>query len=227
MTPKLHRHFIKTAGGVALPLQAAFRRVGRLPMPDRRRVGLAAFLCRVIVGQQLSTAAARSIWSRIEIAVKANGGSIPEFFCEKNTLVLRQCGISGNKVKALIAIREAHERGLLSTRRLARLSHAERAQYLQEIWGIGQWTADMTSIFYFRDHDVWPEGDAGVYRGLETLIGKRSKKTVLKIAHAFAPYRSFLALYMWKVLDDPEPVAVRARQPKTGSLRRRNGSGKA
>lgn len=210
MTPRIHRHFVKTARSVSLPLHAAITQVGRIELPERRRRGFVWFLSRVVVGQQLSTAAARSIWARVEIAVRADGSAVPAFFRGRNARVLRQCGISNAKIKALIAIREAHERGILSVRRLRKMSHAERSGYLQEIRGIGQWTADMASIFFFRDPDVWPEGDVGVYRGAERILGKRSRRTVLRIANSFSPYRSFLALYMWRVLDGPGAAGNKA-----------------
>ncbi len=175
-------------------------------MPERGGRSLVWFLARVIAGQQLSTVAARSIWARVEIAVKANGNSMPEFFRAKNARRLRRCGLSNAKVKALLAIRQAHAAGALSVGRLRKMNHAARAEHLQEIWGIGQWTADMTSIFYFGDRDVWPAGDMGVIRGLEKLIGKRSPATTLRIANSFSPYRSLLALYMWKVLDESKPT---------------------
>jgi DNA-3-methyladenine glycosylase II len=209
MTLKIHRHFIRTARGISAPLHAAIAQVGRVTMPERRARSLARFLSRAIVGQQLSTSAARSIWARVEAAVKTQGSSIPEFFSDKNTRVLRRCGISRAKVKALIAIREAQENGVLSIRRLRRLSHAERSEQLQEIWGIGQWTADMTSIFFFGDPDVWPEGDISVQSTFLRLTGKRSRATALKMASSFAPYRSFLALYMWQVLDGPRKTEKR------------------
>lgn len=215
MTAKIHRHCVRTAARISPSLQTALTRVGRVALPDPGRRRLAHFLARAVTGQQLSTAAARSIWTRVELAMKASGESVPEFFCARNARVLRQCGLSQAKVRALIAIREAHACGRLSVRRLRRLNHAERSAQLQQIWGIGQWTADMASIFYFGDPDVWPEGDVGVYRGLEITLGKRSKRTVLKIANAFAPYRSFLALYMWKVLDAPKQAQRRtvSKQP--------------
>lgn len=201
MTPHAYRRFLAIAREVSPPLHAAIREIGRLEMPERRGRGLPWFLARAVAGQQLSTLAARSIWQRVEIAVRANDSTVPAFFCARNAAVLRQCGMSNAKIKALIAIREAHESGLLSVRRLGRLTHAERSDHLTQIWGIGQWTADMTSIFYFQDPDVWPEGDAGVYRGIERITGRRSKKTVLALANRFVPHRSFLALYMWRVLD--------------------------
>lgn len=201
MNPQAYRRFLATARDASPRLHAAIAGIGRIELPDRRRRGLAWFLARAIVGQQLSTLAARSIWQRVEAAVRAGDATVPVFFCDRNAAVLRQCGISGAKVKALIAIREAHENGLLSARRLGRLSHAQRSGQLTQIRGIGQWTADMTSIFYFQDPDVWPEGDAGVYRGIEQVTGRRSRKAVLALANRFAPYRSFLALYMWRLLD--------------------------
>jgi DNA-3-methyladenine glycosylase II len=177
--------------------------MGRLALPKRNGRSLAWFLARVVTGQQLSTSAARSIWARVEERVRESGASMPDYFCAKNTRALRRCGLSRAKVQTLIAIRAAHTRGLLSVTRLRRMAHADRAEHLQQIWGIGQWTADMASIFYFGDPDVWPEGDAGVNRGLATIVNRRSKKTLRRIADAFSPYRSFLALYMWRSLDAP------------------------
>lgn len=209
MTPSLHRQFIATARRVSPPLERAIARVGRVALPPRNGRSLAWFLARVVTGQQLSTSAARSIWARVEARVRAADSSMPEFFCAKNARALRRCGLSRAKTRTLIAIRAAHVRGLLTVTRLRRMTHAERAQHLQQIWGIGQWTADMASIFYFGDPDVWPEGDAGVSRGLATIVGRRSKKTLRRIADAFSPHRSFLALYMWRTLDEER----RTRQP--------------
>jgi DNA-3-methyladenine glycosylase II len=209
VTPSLHRQFIETAHRVSPPLERAIARIGRVALPPRNGRTLAWFLARVVTGQQLSTSAARSIWARVEARVRESGGSMPEYFCAGNTRALRRCGLSRAKTRTLIAIREAHASGLLTARRLRRMTHAERAEHLQQIWGIGQWTADMTSIFYFGDADVWPEGDTGVNRGLATIVGRRSKKTLRRIADAFSPYRSFLALYMWRTLDE----ARQTRQP--------------
>lgn len=202
MTPRLHRQMVQTAKHVSPPLQQTLVRIGRVEIPRRHRGGLPRFLARVIVGQQLSTVAARSIWARIEEAVRARNSAMPQFFCSKNVRVLRRCGLSRAKIRALIEIRKADEAGLLDPSRLRRMAHLERAEHLQSIWGIGQWTADMTSMFFFGDRDVWPEGDAGVYRALKTIVGRRSQKGLLRIANAFAPNRSFLAVYMWRFLDE-------------------------
>lgn len=213
MTAKAHRHCVAMAGGFSSPLRSALVRVGRVALPDPGRRSLPWFLCRAVAGQQLSTSAARTIWSRVEAAVKSRGSRVPEFFTERNAPLLRQCGLSRAKVKALMAIEAAHRQGALSVRRLRRMTHVERAAHLQRIWGVGQWTADMTSIFYFRDPDVWPEGDLAVQKTFQSLTRRRSKAAALKIAGAFAPYRSFLAVYMWRVLDEPGGTG-RGRAPQ-------------
>src|SRR5690606_25832801 len=158
MTPHAYRRFLATAREVSPPLHAVIRSIGRLEMPDRRRRGLPWFLARAIVGQQLSTLAARSIWQRLEIAVRANDSAVPAFFRAPSFPLLCLCGISSARITSLIAIGYAYEDGRLPVRRLARLSHAARADHLTQIWGIGQLTADMCSLFYFQAPDVWPEG---------------------------------------------------------------------
>jgi len=215
MTAHIHRRFLVIAERVAPPLKAALIRVGRIAPPEPRRRSLAYFLARAVVGQQLSTTAARSIWARIEAAARASGDGIPGFFVPRHARQLRACGLSRAKVRTLIAIREAHESGRLSAQRLRRMNHAERSAALCTIWGIGQWTADMAGIFYFRDPDVWPVGDIGVQRGLEIALGRCSARTMRRVAAAFAPYRSFLALYMWRLLDGApvRPDRADSRRP--------------
>ena len=84
---------------------------------------------------------------------------------------------------------------------LSELDHEERTHCLTEIWGVGQWTADMMGIFYFGDPDIWPDGDTTARKNLERLTSRR-RKTV-RTAARFAPYRSYLALYMWHQADTP------------------------
>ena len=87
----------------------------------------------------------------------------------------------------------------LDPQKLKVLPHQERSQHLMEIWGVGQWTADMIGIFYFSDQDVWPESDITVTKTLQRLIGPRRKTTLA--AGQFSPQRSSLARYMWKIAD--------------------------
>jgi len=192
MEPELHRRLIAIAGTVSPELQA---HIAAAPIwfPEREDKGVAAFLARAVIGQQVSAAAARSIWARVETAA---GDTLASFLCAANETALKQCGLSRNKIKALCHIGAAQASGLLDATEIRALDHAARSARLTEIWGIGQWTCDMLAIFYCRDLDVWPAGDLAVVRGVKSFARRRKPE---RVAAQFAPYRSLLALYMWRL----------------------------
>ncbi len=200
LTPVQHRWFVRRAAEFSPSLRREIAEIGPLTLPERRRRGLSHFLARAVIGQQLSTAVAKSIWRRIEGAAQDGAQSIPGFFRDDNAPALRQCGVSGNKVRALCAIREARELGLLSARRLQRLEVEERSRRLQEIRGVGPWTADMVNIFYFRDPDIWPQGDLAVRKTFMHFVEEANGLNSAQAAALFVPHRSFLALYMWRIV---------------------------
>lgn len=195
----IHRHFLATAGSVSEPLARALHAVGPRTFPDRSEQPPARFLARAVVGQQLSTVAARSIWQRLEALADAEGEDIPGLFTEDRVAGLRSCGLSASKAKTLVGIHAAHHEGRLDRERLQALDHAGITDTLTPLWGVGQWTSDMAAIFYCRCPDVWPEQDVTVRKTFSRLIGTRRKPS--KWAARFAPYRSWLALYMWAVVD--------------------------
>lgn len=192
MDSELHRRLIVIAASVSPGLEA---HIAAAPIwfPEREDKGVAVFLARAVTGQQVSAAAARSIWARVEAA---GGGALADFLCAANETALKQCGLSCNKIKALCRIGTAHAAGLLDSVEIRRLDHAARSERLTQIWGIGQWTCDMLAIFYCRELDIWPEGDLAVVRGLKRFARRRQPN---RVAALFAPYRSLLALYMWRL----------------------------
>lgn len=198
MDLKTHAHFIEISAELSPALADEIREIGPISFPDRKYGSLPRFLARVVVGQQLSFKAARTIWGRIEEARKESGNRIPNFFCEENSEAIRGCGLSRNKTKALIHIREAHEAGALSRAKVRAMDHDDRSSHLSAIWGVGQWSCDMASMFYFQDPDVWPDGDITVRNTFARYIGRKKPE---KAAARFAPYRSYLALYMWRIVD--------------------------
>jgi DNA-3-methyladenine glycosylase II len=194
MSPELHNWFLDQAAPVSARLAHDLAAVGPVWFPDREDHGTAAFLARAVIGQQISAAAARGIWGRIEAGASARGIAVREFLFAVDAATLRACGLSGNKVKAILGINEAAEAGELAE--IHGIAHAVRSDRLCRIWGIGQWTCDMLAIFYCRETDVWPEGDLAVLRTFRSYIGRRKPA---KAAAQFAPYRSVLALYMWRI----------------------------
>ncbi len=192
----LHGHFLETAARLSAPLRDDLAALGPVWFPEREDHGVAAFLGRAVIGQQVSAAAARTIWGRIERAAAETAVPLAGLFAEAHAATLKSCGASGPKVKALIGIGAADAAGDLSRERLVALEPECRTVHLMRIWGVGQWTCDMLSIFYFRELDTWPEGDLAVQRAFRRYIGRRKPA---RAAAAFAPYRSILALYMWRL----------------------------
>ena len=196
----IHTFILGVAAGISAPLYEAVSTTGSLSAPNRGDEGLGCFLARAIVNQQLSNKAARAIWNRVETAASLAGSTIPEFFGTDCSEDLRACGVSANKTKALRSLYAAAHEGMLCSESLRELDHEARSRQLLSIWGIGQWTCDMVSIFYFGCPDIWPEGDATVQKTFRGLIGRQDPH---KTAKLFAPYRSHLALAMWATNDSP------------------------
>jgi DNA-3-methyladenine glycosylase II len=192
-----HAFLVGAAAALSPPLRDELARIGPLWFPDREDRGLAVHLARAIVGQQLSTKAARSIWARIEAA--GADQPLPMFLREENSAALRACGVSSNKLKALLSIGSAAAEGRLDATAVRTMDHQARSAHLRGIWGIGQWTCDMAAIFYCHDEDVWPAGDVSVQRTFAKFVGPLAPADA---ANRFAPYRSILALYMWRLLDE-------------------------
>ncbi len=194
MSVELHRRFVATAETVSPALARDIAELGPIWFPEREDHGPAAFLARSIVAQQISASAARGIWARVRAAAAAEGESLAAFLARVDHATLRGCGLSGNKAKAVLAIQAAEAATPFAAFRA--LDHARRSELLCAIWGIGQWTADMMAIFYYHEPDIWPEGDLAVQRGFRSYLGRRKPA---KASLLFAPNRSLLALYMWRL----------------------------
>ena len=192
-----YQTLLACANTLSRPLAAAIERVGPVAPPEPNGQGLGHFISRAIVGQQIFAQAARSIWVRVTAAVSEANVGVPEFagdFADD----LRACGVSASKVRALQSIRLAEREGLLDDGHLQTMTPDEIANDLMTTRGVGPWTCDMALIFYFRFPDIWPEGDVAVQRTFAGLIGRRSPE---RAAATFSPYRSYLALSMWRIVD--------------------------
>ncbi|MER2266719.1 DNA-3-methyladenine glycosylase family protein [Methylobacterium oxalidis] len=204
LDPDVYDHLRRVAATASEPLLAAIERVGPIGIPAPAHARVADRLFVEVVNQQLSTRAAAAIWARVEAAAAGQAVAPRDLFVPGHEERLRACGISRNKVRALQAIREAEEAGSL-TDDLAAMPHAARSAILCGIRGVGQWTADMIGIFHYLDPDIWPAGDVAAVGSLRRLTGCTD---TVALAAAFAPYRSILARFAWRIRDVQEtPVA--------------------
>jgi len=161
-------------------------------------------LARAIVGQQLSTKAARSIWERL---VEILGGTFPEpsGLLAVDAESIRAAGLSRSKVNFLRDLAERVEDGRLDLKRLMELPDEDVVATLTEIKGVGPWTAEMFLIFHLGRPDVMSAGDLGIRRavqieyGLDELPGPTDLE---RIAEPWRPHRTLACLYLWRSLDN-------------------------
>ncbi len=179
------------------------------PDEDRRgsRPNPYQALARAIVGQQLSTKAARSIWERVE-AVFGGRTPKPAELIEIEPQELRDAGLSWSKVGFLKDLAEKVEAGEVDLKGLKNLSDEDVVAELIEIKGIGRWTAEMFLMFHLARPDVISTGDLGIRRAMqiayrmEELPGPTDME---RIAEAWRPHRTLACLYLWRSLDN-EPT---------------------
>ena len=208
MTDTAHRHLIRIAKKVCKDAHALLQTNGPVELIPRAEADLFGFLARVVSGQQLAKYAAQAIFGRVEAAALAQGCTLYEFVSDRQRSKLAECGLSRNKVKAMIALKDAFEAGTLVANSDTPPTHAEITEAVTSVWGFGPWSADMTAIFYYGLPDVWSELDGSLRKGIEILTGQDWQES-LDVVSGFSPYRSFLALHIWKGLDDGVLIADR------------------
>lgn len=166
-------------------------------VPLRRRAAGFPGLARIVTAQQVSAAAATSIWVRVETVIGAEPRA--EDLAAVADADLRGAGLSAAKVRTLRAIAGACADGL-DLEACARAPEAEAVAALTAIKGIGRWTAEVYLLFAAGHPDVWPAGDlalqVSVGEGLG-LAARPSEAEVRAIAHAWAPWRSVAARLFW------------------------------
>lgn len=156
-------------------------------------------LVRAIVAQLISTAAARTISERLEVALKRK--VTPAKFLALPDEQLRAAGISGSKAKSLRGLAELFQstRGLSAT--LLAADDDTVRELLLPLHGVGTWTVDMFLIFALGRPDVWPVGDMGVRAGVKDIFRLKElpdAKKLTKLAAPWQPYRTFAAWYLWR-----------------------------
>ena len=173
---------------------AALDAVG-LPPARERPTGFASLL-RIIIGQQVSAAAASGIWRRLEAAGSLEPAAIAALELE----ALKACGLSRQKASYALALSQAVASGTLDLEQVHALDDDGVVAALTAIKGIGRWTAEVYLLFAMRRRDVWPAGDLAVAVGMQRLRRLRQRPDpdrVRKLAEPWRPYRSAAALFMW------------------------------
>jgi DNA-3-methyladenine glycosylase II len=179
--------------------------------PRRRPVRVAdrfASLALSIVYQQLAGAAAATIHGRFVLALE--GVVTPESVAAASPELLASCGLSAAKARSIRDLADHVLTGEVELERMGRLSDEAVIEHLTRVRGIGPWTAQMFLLGTLGRLDVWPTGDYGVRAGFAKGWGLPeipSPQELAALGEPFRPYRSLVAWYCWRAVDDRTAMA--------------------
>jgi len=166
------------------------------PEPRIREPGYQTLL-RTIVGQQVSVAAASSIWAKLEALVGA--GLAPEAVAAAPDELLRQAGLSRQKAGYAKSLAEHVASGEIDFARLPR-DDDEAIALMTAIKGIGRWSAEIYLLFAEGRGDIWPAGDLAVQIEVGRLLGlaeRPSERETRRLAQGWSPHRGAAAIFTW------------------------------
>ena len=197
-TRRARRHLLAADRHMA----ALIRRVG--PCRFERRVEADPFtaLVRAIVAQQVSAAAARTIFSRLR-GLFPNDVPEPTRLLRLGDDVLRGAGLSRAKVVYLRDLAARLADGRLDLPAVTGQNDADAIAGLTAVKGIGTWTAEVFLIFHMRRPDVFPSGDLALMVAIQRAYRMRTRPTpaeARRLAGTWQPYRSVASWYLWQSL---------------------------
>jgi DNA-3-methyladenine glycosylase II len=161
-------------------------------------------LVRAITGQQLSTKAASTIFSRL-VALMSGGHLTPEGLGSVTDPQLRAAGMSRQKIAYFRDLTARVMSGELPLDSLDAMSDDEVIAALTKVKGIGRWSAEMFLMFRLHRPDVLPVDDLGIVNAVRNVYGLRKRPTadrIRRIGEAWKPYRSVASWYLWRSLDN-------------------------
>jgi DNA-3-methyladenine glycosylase II len=185
-------------------IAALIDRIGPRSLADRRRDHEDPFeaLARIVTGQQVSTGAARTIWTRVVAEFGDRAPTAAE--AAEGEDRLRSCGLSGRKASYISGIGAAIASGELDTEALATADDEGVIEALTALRGIGRWSAEMFLMFYLARPDVFSGGDLGLRNGIRLvheLEQVPSPEEAVAIAERWRPHRTLASVYLWAAVS--------------------------
>jgi len=163
-------------------------------------------LCRTIVGQQISTKAADSIWSKFETKCKKK--IVPSNVLKLTARSLRSAGLSRQKITYLKNIAKGFKNKSFNVKELKKMNDQHAIDYITQLKGLGVWSAQMFLMFNLNRPDIFPTKDIGLIRAISKNYKTSyppTEKFLRKISKLHFGYRSVFTWYMWRSID---PVDV-------------------
>jgi len=154
-------------------------------------------LSKIIVGQQVSVAAAKAIWNRTKKILELNKYKKPNKNLDHK---FKKAGLSRQKIEYLNGIIFNKHINTLTKNKLNKMTADEYFKLLIDIKGIGPWSIEMSRIFYIGDPDVFSILDLGLKNAHLKIFNIESYTE--SFYRKYSPYRSYMCLYLWRILED-------------------------
>ena len=163
-------------------------------------------LCKSIIGQQISVAAANSVF--LKFKKKCNNRINPKVVSNLTFSQLKKCGLSRQKVLGIQSLAKQIIDKSFKPKLIPNMSDEEAIIYLSNLRQIGRWSAEMILLFTYNRSDIWPIQDIGLLRAISKNYNKKylpPDKFVNLLKKKFSPYCSVATWYLWRSID-PEPI---------------------
>ncbi len=163
-------------------------------------------LCKSIIGQQISVAAANSVF--LKFKKKCKNKINPKTVSKLTLTQLRNCGLSRQKVLGIKSLAKQIINKSFNPKLIKNMSDEEAIVYLSNLRQIGRWSAEMILLFTYNRSDIWPIQDIGLLRAISKNYNKKyfpPEKFVSLLQKRFSPYCSVATWYLWRSID-PEPI---------------------
>ena len=163
-------------------------------------------LCKSIIGQQISVAAANSVFLKFKVACngKINSSNVSKL----KLLNLKKCGLSRQKAKGIKELAKKFLDKSFNPKLIKDMTDEEAIEYLSGLRQIGRWSAEMILLFTYNRPDIWPVQDIGLLRAISNNYKIKylpPKNFVIKLKKKFSPYCSVATWYLWRSIDN-EPI---------------------
>jgi DNA-3-methyladenine glycosylase II len=163
-------------------------------------------LCKSIIGQQISVAAANSVFLKFKKKCKNKINARTVY--KLTTTQLKSCGLSRQKVKGIKSLAKQTLNKTFDSKLIPNMSDEEAIIYLSKLRQIGRWSAEMILLFTYNRSNIWPIQDIGLLRAISKNYKKEylpPEKYVNLLNKRFSPYCSVATWYLWRSID-PEPI---------------------
>ena len=163
-------------------------------------------LCKSIIGQQISVAAANSVFLKFKKI--CNKKINPKTVNKLSTSSLKSCGLSRQKTREIKDLARRILNKKFNPNLIKNMNDEEAIEYLSNLRQIGRWSAEMILLFTFNRSNIWPLQDIGLLRAISNNYKKKyfpPKIFLKKLYKKFSPYCSVATWYLWRSIDD-EPI---------------------